>query len=155
MVIFFVISFITNIIGPIIPEFIKSFNLNLILASFLPLSFFIAYGLFSIPTGIYLEKVGDKKMIFLAFLLSVSGAVIIVIFQSYLSLIFSFFLIGTGMAILQVVINPLLREAVSPKNFAFFSVISWTFRTAGTITAFFFSPFAFSRSFACATCIRS
>ena len=123
MVIFFVISFITNIIGPIIPEFIKSFNLNLILASFLPLSFFIAYGLFSIPTGIYLEKVGDKKMIFLAFLLSVSGAVIIVIFQSYLSLIFSFFLIGTGMAILQVVINPLLREAVCPKNFAFFSVI--------------------------------
>ena len=123
MVIFFVISFITNIIGPIIPEFIKSFNLNLILASFLPLSFFIAYGLFSIPTGIYLEKVGDKKMIFLAFSLSVTGAAIIVIFQSYLSLIISFFLIGTGMAILQVVINPLLREAVNPKNFAFFSVI--------------------------------
>ena len=139
MVIFFVISFITNIIGPIIPEFIKSFNLNLILASFLPLSFFIAYGLFSIPTGIYLEEVGDKKMIFLAFSLSASGAATIVVFQSYLSLIFSFFLIGTGMAILQVVINPLLREAVSPKNFAFFSVIGQlVFGSASFISPVFY-----------------
>ncbi len=123
MIIFFVISFITNIIGPLVPEFIKSFNLSLVFASFLPLSFFISYGLFSIPSGILLEKMGEKKMIFFALFISIIGALIIVIFKNFSSILFSFFLIGTGMAILQVVINPLLRKSVSPKNFAFFSVV--------------------------------
>ena len=123
MMIFFVISFITNIIGPLVPDFIQSFDLSIVLASFLPLSFFIAYGLFSIPSGIILEKTGNKQMIFFAFALSFVGALIIIIFKTYTSLLFSFFLIGTGMAILQVVINPLLRESVSPQNFAFFSVV--------------------------------
>ena len=123
MMIFFVISFITNIIGPLVPDFIQSFDLSFVLASFLPLSFFIAYGLFSIPSGIILEKTGNKQMIFFAFALSFVGALTIIIFKTYTSLLFSFFLIGTGMAILQVVINPLLRVSVSPQNFAFFSVI--------------------------------
>ena len=42
MVVFFAISFITNIIGPLIPQFIKTYNLSLVLASFLPLSFFFS-----------------------------------------------------------------------------------------------------------------
>ena len=121
MVVFFVISFITNIIGPIIPEFIKSYDLSLVLASLLPLSFFFAYGIFSIPSGIYLERFGGKKMMIFAFAVSLIGALSISIYPNYYSILFSFFLIGSGMAILQVVINPLLRVAVSAKNFAFYS----------------------------------
>ena len=123
MVVFFVISFITNIIGPIIPEFIKLYDLSLVLASLLPLSFFLAYGIFSIPSGIYLERFGGKKMMIFAFAVSLIGALSISIYPNYYSILFSFFLIGSGMAILQVVINPLLRVAVSAKNFAFYSII--------------------------------
>ena len=123
MATFFIISFITNIIGPIIPEFIKIYNLNLSLASFLPLSFFLAYGIFSIPAGLNIEKFGGKKILILGFLVSFFGAFIISIFPNYISLVLSFFLIGTGMAVLQVVINPLLRIAVSGENFAFYSII--------------------------------
>lgn len=123
MAVFFVISFITNIIGPLIPQFIKTYNLSLVLASFLPLSFFFSYGVFSIPAGIYLERYGGKIVMFLAFLISSVGAGLIIIMPGYLSFIISFFLIGTGMAILQVAINPLLRHAVSGENFAFFSII--------------------------------
>ena len=123
MATFFIISFITNIIGPIIPEFIKIFDLNLSLASFLPLSFFLAYGIFSIPAGLNIEKFGGKKILIFGFLISFFGAFIISIFPNYVSLVISFFLIGTGMAILQVVINPLLRIAVSGENFAFYSII--------------------------------
>ena len=123
MVVFFVISFITNIIGPIIPEFIKLYDLSLVLASLLPLSFFLAYGIFSIPSGIYLERFGGKKMMIFAFVISLIGALSISIYPNYYSILGSFFLIGSGMAILQVVINPLLRVAVSAKNFAFYSII--------------------------------
>ena len=124
MVVFFIISFITNIIGPVIPEFIRLFDLSLLLASFLPLSFFFAYGVFSIPAGLNMEKYGGKRMIIFGFLISLFGALSISIFPSYSSLIISFFLIGTGMAILQVVINPLLRVAVSGENFAFYSILA-------------------------------
>ena len=123
MVVFFVISFITNIIGPLIPQFIKLYNLNLVLASFLPLSFFFSYGVFSIPAGIYLERYGGKIIMFFAFLISSIGAATIILYPGYLSFVISFFLIGAGMAILQVAINPLLRYAVSGENFAFFSII--------------------------------
>ena len=123
MVVFFVISFITNIIGPLIPQFIKTYNLSLVLASFLPLSFFFSYGVFSIPAGIFLERYGGKIVMFSAFLISSAGAALIIIMPGYLSFIISFFLIGSGMAILQVAINPLLRYAVSGENFAFFSII--------------------------------
>ena len=123
MVVFFVISFITNIIGPLIPQFIKTYNLSLVLASFLPLSFFFSYGMFSIPAGIYLERYGGKIIMAIAFLTSSVGAALIIVFPGYFSFIISFFLIGTGMAILQVAINPLLRQAVSGENFAFFSII--------------------------------
>ena len=123
MVVFFVISFITNIIGPLIPQFIKTYNLSLVLASFLPLSFFFSYGVFSIPAGIYLERYGGKIIMIFAFLISSVGAGLIIAFPGYISFIISFFLIGTGMAILQVAINPLLRHAVSGENFAFFSII--------------------------------
>lgn len=123
MVVFFVISFITNIIGPLIPQFIKTYNLSLVLASFLPLSFFFSYGVFSIPSGIFLERYGGKVIMTFAFLISSVGAGIIIAFPGYISFLISFFLIGTGMAILQVAINPLLRQAVSGENFAFFSII--------------------------------
>ena len=123
MAVFFVISFITNIIGPLIPQFIKTYNLNLVLASFLPLSFFFSYGVFSVPAGIFLERYGGKIVMLSAFIISSSGAALIILMPGYLSFIFSFFMIGTGMAILQVAINPILRYAVSGENFAFFSII--------------------------------
>ena len=123
MAVFFVISFITNIIGPLIPQFIKTYNLSLVLASFLPLSFFLSYGVFSVPAGIFLERFGGKIVIFSAFIISSAGAALIILMPGYLSFIFSFFMIGTGMAILQVAINPILRFAVSGENFAFFSII--------------------------------
>ena len=123
MVVFFIISFITNIIGPLIPQFIKTYNLSLVLVSFLPLSFFFSYGMFSIPAGIYLERYGGKIIMAIAFLTSSVGAALIIVCPGYFSFIISFFLIGTGMAILQVAINPLLRQAVSGENFAFFSII--------------------------------
>jgi fucose permease len=70
---FFVISFISNIIGPIIPDLISSFHLNLTLVSLLPFAFFIAYGIMSIPAGILLEVYKEKKVMMFAFGLASLG----------------------------------------------------------------------------------
>lgn len=124
MLTFFVISFISNIIGPIIPDLIQSFDLNLTLVSLLPFSFFIAYGVMSIPAGILLETYQEKKVMLMAFGLATVGSLLIVLSPNYLSALLSLFLIGSGMAMLQVVINPLLRTAGGEENYANYSVLA-------------------------------
>ena len=45
--IFFVMSLLTNILGPLVPDIISSFGVSLAAAAFLPFSFFVAYGVMS------------------------------------------------------------------------------------------------------------
>ena len=126
-VVFFVISFLTNILGPLVPNVIDSFHLSLGLAGFLPFSFFVAYGVMSIPAGILTERFGEKFVLILSFALALAGALVFVFFTSFGVALFSLFIIGLGMAMLQVVINPLLRTAGGEENFAFYSVMAQLF----------------------------
>jgi MFS transporter, FHS family, L-fucose permease len=121
---FFVISFITNILGALNPDIITGFHLSLTLAAFLPFAFFIAYGIMSIPAGILVEKYKEKKIMLLAFSIAFVGAILFSIFPFYLVFIPSLFLMGVGMAMLQVAINPLLRVAGGKRQFAFNSVMA-------------------------------
>jgi fucose permease len=124
MLIFFVISFLTNILGPIIPDMIKSFNLGIGMAGFLPFSFFIAYGIMSVPAGIMIEKYSEKTVMIAAFSLAFVGALMFAVFPGFSVALPSLFIIGIGMAVLQVAINPLLRHAGGEGNFAFYSVLA-------------------------------
>jgi len=121
---FFVISFITNILGALNPDVINSFKLSLIFSAFLPFAFFIAYGVMSIPAGILVEKYKEKKIMIAAFVIAFIGALIFSIFPLYSVFIPSLFLMGAGMAMLQVAINPLLRVSGGEKHFAFNSVMA-------------------------------
>lgn len=134
--IFFVISFLTNILGPIIPDIITSFDLRLALAGFLPFSFFVAYGVMSIPAGLLVEKLGEKKVLLLAFTLACLGALWVALTPTFVVALTSLFCIGVGMAMLQVVINPLLRQAGGEQRFAFNSVFAQLFFGAAS----FLSP---------------
>ena len=124
LLIFFVISFITNIIGPLIPQIIESFDLSLTLVALIPFAFFIAYGVMSIPAGMLLLKFKEKHLIVLAFIVIFFGAILLALLPSYLTALFSFFIIGCGMAVLQVVINPLLRVTGGEEHFAMYAVFA-------------------------------
>ena len=124
LIIFFVISFLSNILGALNPSISKSFNLSETMAGFLPFSFFIAYGVMSIPAGFLVEKFGEKKTILFAFLLALLGSLLFSHFPTLPVFIFTLFTIGTGMAVLQVAINPLLRVAGGEENYAFTSVVA-------------------------------
>ncbi len=121
---FFIISFLTNILGALNPSVSKSFDLTETMAGFLPFSFFIAYGVMSIPSGVILERYGAKKMMLAAFVLAFIASILFAGLPSFGLFLFSLFTIGTGMAILQVVINPLLRVAGGEEHYAFNSVIA-------------------------------
>ncbi|MDT9000120.1 MFS transporter [Paucibacter sp. APW11] len=123
LLIWFVISFVTNLIGPLMPIIIKDFELSLGMAGFLPFSFFLAYGLISIPGGMLVEARGARSTLLLAFVLNLLGSLAIAIKPDYGFVIAGLFVIGLGMALLQVVINPLMRTAGGESHFAFYSVM--------------------------------
>ena len=124
LVTFFAISFITNILGPLFPALVNDFNISLAVAGFLPFSFFAAYGVMSIPSGMLVDKYGEKPVMLIAFLMSAIGSFLFALSPSFFMAMCSLFLIGTGMAMLQVAINPLLRVAGGKEHFAFYSVMA-------------------------------
>ena len=141
-VVFFAISLLTNIIGPLVPDIIRSFRLSLTLVALLPFAFFIAYGVMSIPAGMLLERVREKPVMLGAFGLGLAGALLFGLLPRYPTAVLSVFLIGLGMAALQVTINPLLRTAGGEEHFAFNSVLAqFVFGAASFLSPHLYSYF--------------
>ena len=125
MMFWFTISFITNILGPLIPDIIHNFELkDLAMAGFIPTSFFLAYAIMSIPAGILIDKYGEKPVLFTGFLMPFIGTTLFACFPFYLILLLSSFIIGLGMAMLQTVINPLQRVVGGEENYAFIAELA-------------------------------
>src|SRR6195256_6763767 len=95
---FFVMSLLTNILGPIVPDIISSFKVSLAAAALLPFSFFIAYGVMSIPAGFLVERFTEKPVMIVAFLAGTLGSLSFALFPGYRVAIVSYFTIGAGMA---------------------------------------------------------
>jgi fucose permease len=121
---FFVMSLLTNILGPLVPDIISSFKVNLTAAALLPFSFFIAYGVMSIPAGFLVERFGEKPVMIAAFLAGTLGSLSFALHPSYQVAVVSLFVMGSGMATLQTAINPLLRVAGGEEHFAFNSAFA-------------------------------
>lgn len=125
MMFWFTISFITNILGPLIPDIINNFHLSdLAMAGFIPTSFFIAYALMSIPAGILIDRFGEKPVLFCGFLMPFVGTILFAMLHTYPALLASSFIIGLGMAMLQTVINPLQRAVGGEENYAFIAELA-------------------------------
>ena len=121
---FFVMSLLTNILGPIVPDIITSFKVTLVAAAFLPFSFFIAYGVMSVPAGFLVERFGEKPVMIAAFLAGTAGSLSFAVHPSYRVAVVSLFVMGSGMATLQTAINPLLRVSGGEEHFAFNSAFA-------------------------------
>jgi len=121
---FFVMSLLTNILGPLVPDIISSFQVSLTAAALLPFSFFIAYGVMSIPAGFLVEQFGEKSVMIVAFLAGTFGSLSFAFHPTYQVAVVSLFVMGSGMATLQTAINPLLRVAGGEEHFAFNSAFA-------------------------------
>ena len=120
MMFWFTISFITNILGPLIPDIIDNFQLkDLAMAGFIPTSFFLAYAVMSIPAGLLIDRYGEKPVLFAGFSMPFIGSILFACMPCYGVLLASSFIIGLGMAMLQTVINPLQRVVGGEENYAF------------------------------------
>jgi FHS family L-fucose permease-like MFS transporter len=138
--VFFVISLLSNILGPIIPDIISTFSVSLGAAGFLIFAFFIAYGVMSIPAGFLVERYAEKPVMIGAFVGATLGSLSFALHPTYRVAFVSLFIIGAGMATLQVAINPLLRVAGGEEHFALNEMIAqFLFGSAS-----FLSPWIYS-----------
>ena len=137
---FFVMSLLTNILGPLVPDIISSFHVGLAAAAFLPFSFFIAYGVMSIPAGFMVERFGEKLVMIAAFVAGTVGSLSFALHPTYQIAVASLFIMGSGMATLQTAINPLLRVAGGEENFAFNSALAQLIFGSAS----FLSPYMYS-----------
>ena len=144
--IFFVISFITNILNSIIADVKQSFDLSLTLTGLLPFSFFIAYGVMSIPAGFLSEKYSNKKLLTASFFFMTVASLSFVLFPGYLVFSFTLFALGCCMAVLQVIINPMLRVAGGEEHFAFNSVLAQFFFGLASFASPFLYKFLINNS---------
>jgi fucose permease len=137
---FFVMSVLTNILGPIVPDIIAAFRVNLGAAGFLVFAFFIAYGVMSIPAGFLVQRFSEKPVMIWSFVAATVGSLSFALFPRYPVAMVSLFVIGGGMAALQVAINPLLRVAGGSEHLAFNSAVAQLVFGAGS----FLSPRLYS-----------
>jgi FHS family L-fucose permease-like MFS transporter len=124
LLIFFVMSFLTNIPGTIIPDIIVNFGVSLTVVALLPFFFFSAYGVMSIPAGFLVERYSEKPVMVTSFVAGLLGSLTIAFHPSFFVIVVASFVVGAGMASLQVAINPLLRVAGGEEHFAFNSAFA-------------------------------
>ncbi|MGB8952862.1 MAG: MFS transporter [Candidatus Aminicenantales bacterium] len=114
---YFTFGMITNILGVIIPEVIRQYQLSLFAAGFLAFSFFIAYGLFSIPTGLIMDRFGAKPLILAGVILMGLGCLVVAWARDYPLMLAMIFTVGVGVTILQTAGNPLIQHLDRPENY--------------------------------------
>jgi FHS family L-fucose permease-like MFS transporter len=115
---FFVMGFV-DVVGTLVSFAKREFHLSSSQASLLPFFGFIAFAVFSVPAGVLAEKYGKKALLIGSLALVVVGQLIpSLALSTYGLLLGAIFLIGIGMAALQVAGNPIMRDVSAPGRFA-------------------------------------
>jgi MFS transporter, FHS family, L-fucose permease len=118
--VFFILGGVTNIIDVILPKLKGLYDLNHTQANLINFAFFTAYALFSIPSGIIMSKLGYIRGFVLGFgMIAVASLMFIPAANSgiYASFLGAMFLIGAGITLLQVGMNP-VTMALGPNETA-------------------------------------
>lgn len=114
---YFAFGMITNVLGVIIPEAIKQYQLSNFEGGLLAFCFFVAYGLFSIPTGLLLDRFGAKPLLIVGVGLMAFGCLFVVWADSYALLLAMTFAIGVGVTMVQTAGNPLIQHLDRMENY--------------------------------------
>lgn len=109
---FFIMGFV-DVVG-ISTNYVKrDFELSDTLANMLPMMVFAWFFVFSVPTGMMMNKIGRKKTVILSMVLTLVAMLIPLIVYSFEVILVAFALLGIGNTLLQVSLNPLLSNIVS------------------------------------------
>lgn len=117
MLAFFAMGFV-DLVG-IASNFVKNdLQLSDSVANILPSLVFFWFLIFSVPTGVLMNKIGRKKTVMLSLLVTLVSLVMPIFGNSFAVMLLSFSLLGIGNAIMQTSLNPLIAAITGGKNLA-------------------------------------
>ena len=87
-------------------------------ANVFPSLVFFWFLIFSVPTGMLMNKIGRKKTVLLSLVITVFSLLLPIFGQSYGLMLVSFSLLGIGNALMQTSINPLVMTVMQGGNMA-------------------------------------
>ena len=117
MLCFFAMGFV-DLVG-IASNYVKAdLNLTDSEANIFPSLVFFWFLIFSVPTGILMNKIGRKKTVMLSLVVTFVSLLIPVFGDNYGVMLCSFSLLGIGNALMQTSFNPLLSNIISGDKLA-------------------------------------
>jgi len=108
---FFVVSFV-DLVGTGVDELKQNSNTPEYLLQLIPFVAFIWFFLLSVPSGIWQAKIGKKRVLNVAILITAIGLFVPILGNNLPVILVAFSLLGIGNTIMQVAANPLLIDVV-------------------------------------------
>jgi Fucose permease len=108
---FFIMGF-CDVVGITSTHVKADFGLSDTLSNMIPVALFSMFLIFSVPTGMLMNKLGRKKTVLLSNVITVIAMFIPLIEYSFTMALIAFALLGIANTILQVSLNPLLTNVV-------------------------------------------
>ncbi len=114
---FFTMGFV-DLVG-IATNYIKSdFALSDTMANLMPAMVFFWFLIFSVPTGMLMNKIGRRKTVLLSLIVTLLSLLVPMIGYSFSTMLVAFSLLGIGNTLMQVSLNPLVSNIVSGERLA-------------------------------------
>jgi fucose permease len=133
---FFVMG-IADAMAPMSDAVKKHYGLNNVMSTLLPFFVFIAFAVFSVPSGVLAARIGKKNLLLLGLGLNAVAVLIPTLYPpTYAVLLGCIFLLGVGITFLQVAGNPIMRdvsaEGAYSRNLSFAQGVKGIGSTAST-----------------------
>lgn len=135
---FFMWGFITCLNDILIPHLKAVFTLNYTQAMLIQFCFFTAYFVMSLPSGYIVEKIGYKKGIVLGLIVAGIGCLMFypaASIRSYGLFLTAFFVLASGITLLQVAANPYVTILGKPETASSRLNLTQAFNSLGTTIA--------------------
>ena len=135
---FFMWGFITCLNDILIPHLKAIFELNYTQVMLVQFTFFTAYAIVSLPSGMLVEKIGYKPGIILGLLTAAIGTALFYPaagYRSYEIFLLALFVLASGITLLQVAANPYVAILGKPETASSRLNLSQAFNSLGTTIA--------------------
>ena len=117
MLCFFAMGFV-DLVGTASNYVQKDLGLTDSQANLFPSLVFFWFLIFSVPTGMLMNKIGRKNTVLISLAVTVASLLIPSFGDSYMIMLISFSLLGIGNAIMQTSLNPLVTNLISSEKLA-------------------------------------
>jgi FHS family L-fucose permease-like MFS transporter len=136
-ILFFMWGLLTSLNDVLIPHLKSVYALTYVQAMLVQFCFFGAYFVVSLPAGMLIEKIGYQKGAVTGLMIAASGCALFypASTSGYGVFLLAFFVLASGITILQVAANPYVTELGDPQTASSRLTLTQAFNSLGTTVA--------------------